>query len=86
MLLAPAGSRAAAACKLRLDQLKVTTPGNFWPVVELTAVHGALTAPALQEMNEVQAYNMKYPPSEHDEYLPNPAFLEEPPPTRSTLG
>ena len=70
---------------IRQDQLRVTTPSTFWKVVEMTAERGVLSAPAVEDMSEEQIYGMTWPPSKHDDYLPEPTSLNTVP-TESTLG
>ncbi|CAL8461766.1 g1297 [Coccomyxa elongata] len=78
-------ARRRGKVNIRQDQLRVTTPKNFWAAVELTAERGALSAPALHSMTEEQKYGYTWPPHKHDEYLPEPASLK-PVHTDSTLG
>ncbi|KAK9909018.1 hypothetical protein WJX75_006097 [Coccomyxa subellipsoidea] len=41
----------------------------------MTAERGVLSAPAVQNMSEGQIYDMTWPPSKHDDYLPEPTSL-----------
>lgn len=69
------GPQREGSFSIRQDQLRVTTPSTFWKVVEMTAERGVLSAPAVQNMSEGQIYDMTWPPSKHDDYLPEPTSL-----------
>jgi hypothetical protein len=77
---------AASTCRIQADQLKVTTPDSFWTVVELTADRGVLTAPFRENLTDWQEFYITYPPIQHDDYLPDPALLNEGSYAESTLG
>ena len=63
---------------IRLNQLKVTSPASFWPVVELTADMGTPTAPLLSNFSEAERAAHRYPTVDHDAYLPDPSELHKP--------